>query len=456
MSFQGSSRFSIENGNFTNVEGNLEQYMIREERERTIWDEFTRVPMGKIRIKRSEGDTDCSRFDITKWRWKRVNARRTINVASIQGEDTDLEFLYITYNGSDAFKVGKFLSGCNGIFNSLNVAQLFGYNDGQFALPALIFYDALVPVAHIFEKNGFSPLLYTYFDYLFGVMHTGKTDFGELWIHPSTGMLCTGPFVNYSGTQNFTASGSEANSITSDEYPSLSLQTYSDSNTLISFLTQTLSTENIIKGISCTYKLIWERVSNENTQFILLSLAGTVYSRTSQRAVAQWPVDMKKWHYEPWGISGLPDEVPESWVDMGDGLVRITIMPLDLQRLSDQEFGVGYDLVSSQEWWGSWLSQAHSILSQCGLQEDTLEDCSILDGLWLSLQCEDSTQTSSNIPTDQPVYLFIPPIPCPSDPETTWKSWLQGSKYFWSFDPSGNEKIPEDIRLSLGLPSLTS
>ncbi|EEB89561.1 hypothetical protein MPER_12324, partial [Moniliophthora perniciosa FA553] len=179
MSFKGSSRFTIENGNFTNIEGtrhvnhiqgNLEQYtVIQEERERTIWDEFTRVPMGKVRIKRSEGDTDCSRVHITKGRWKRVtvNARRTINVASIQGEDTDLEFLYITYSGSDAFKAFDQDFEQFSRIRSLNVDQLFGYNDGQFALPALIFYDALVPVSRIWERNGFSSLLYTYFDYLF-------------------------------------------------------------------------------------------------------------------------------------------------------------------------------------------------------------------------------------------------------------------------------------------------
>uniref|UniRef100_A0A0W0F9X3 Uncharacterized protein n=1 Tax=Moniliophthora roreri TaxID=221103 RepID=A0A0W0F9X3_MONRR len=466
MSFQGASRFIIEGGSFTNiardqhnyVQGNLVQYVNGEKGERTIWDEFTRIPLGKIRIKKTLTRTKARRTDFKDRSWRNVDAHRTVNIASIQGEDKDSEFLHITYSGPDASETFHRDFQQFSHVRDVTVAQLFGYNDGQFALPALIFYDALVPVAHIFERNGFSPLLYTYLDYLFGVMHTGTMDFGELWLHPRTGMLCTGPFVDYSGVQSFTASGFKTNSVTSDECPSLSLQTYSDSNTLISFLTHTLSTQDIIKGICCTYKLTWEKVSNKNAQSVLSCLSGTVYSRTHHRIIAQWPGDMEKWHYKPWGVRGLPDEMQESWVNMGDGLVRITVLPLNIQHLQDQEFGVGYDLVSSEEWWDSWLSQAHSILSQCGFQESDLEDCSIMDGLWLSLQYEDkhSTQTSSNASTDKPVYLFILPIPYPSDPETTWNSWLQGLKYFWSFDPSGNKKIPEDIRLSLGLPSFTS
>uniref|UniRef100_A0A0W0G9T4 Uncharacterized protein n=1 Tax=Moniliophthora roreri TaxID=221103 RepID=A0A0W0G9T4_MONRR len=72
---------------------------------------------------------------------------------------------------------------------STKVAQLFGYNDSQFAPPALIFYDALVPVAHIFEQNQFSSLLYIYFEYQFRANHISSTDvdFCELWVQPRTG-----------------------------------------------------------------------------------------------------------------------------------------------------------------------------------------------------------------------------------------------------------------------------
>ncbi|EEB89218.1 hypothetical protein MPER_12709, partial [Moniliophthora perniciosa FA553] len=441
MSFQGSSGFIIENGNFTNVEetrqvnhiqGNL--YMIREEeRERTIWDEFTRVPLGKVRIKRSEGDTECSRYDFKKGRWKRVNAHRTINVASIQGEHPDLEFLYITYSGPDAFKAFDQDLEQFSRTRNLNVAQLFGYNDGQFALPALIFYDALVPAARIWERNGFSSLLLTYFHYLFEETCAvgSNTDLRELWLNPGTGTLCIGPYVGYSSS--------------TFRY----LLTYSDSSILISYLTQTLSAQNIIRGICGSSKWTWEWVANEDVIFALSSLPGTVYSKAHRGIIARWPGDIEKWYYRLWETVGLPDEIQASRVELDDGSVRFTVMPSQIQHLREQAFSIYYDLLPEDEWINfvsSWLSQACCVLNQCGFQEGNLEDYCILAGFRLYFRCEDelSLRISSDVSNSSPVYLFIRPIPRPSD-QAIWNAWLQGQKYFWSFDDAGRGEISQDI-----------
>ncbi|ESK84923.1 hypothetical protein Moror_9263 [Moniliophthora roreri MCA 2997] len=463
MAFHGSSNFTVQDGRFTNVEGNLNlvQYVDRQRRERTIWNEYKRVRTGKIHIKRTVGSTDVrGNYPRGNYRsWRNVNARRTINIASIQGEDKDSEFLCITYSGPDASRAFHWDFEQFSRERNVNVAQLFGYNDGQFSLPALIFYKALVPVAHIFERNHFSSLLQTYFHYLCGAVQIGNNvmDLCELWICPRTGTLCTGPYVQYSST---TSRYSATSLITGNEHPFLPLQTYSNSNMLFSYLTQTLSPQNIIQGIAWSCNSTFEWVTNENAVFLPSCLPGMVYSRIHLGIIAQWPGDMREWYYEQQILVGLPDEMQDSWVHMSDKSIRITVMPSDIQHLQDQVLYIYYDLCPAQEWWDfadSWISQAHSVFSQCGSQ-DSLEDYCILNGFWLGLQCKSDQQTftDGNILTNEPFYLFIQPIPHPSDGETIWNTWVQRPKYLWSFDASGHKEIPEDIQFSLGLPSFTS
>uniref|UniRef100_A0A0W0EYY7 Uncharacterized protein n=1 Tax=Moniliophthora roreri TaxID=221103 RepID=A0A0W0EYY7_MONRR len=332
MSFQRCSRSTILGESFTNfeethhiynVQGNLVQYMNKERQEQTIWDEFMQIPLGKIYLKRELGNTDCSRFDWERRKWQNVNACHTINIARVQGEDKDLEFLCIRYSGEDAFEA--FLQDFEqfSCVRDVNVAQLSGYNSGQFNSPALIFYDALVPIAHILEKNCFSSILRTYFEYLLGVKHTfvGDTDLGELWLHPITGALCTGPYVNYSGIQLLTASGLKADSITSNEHPFLPLQAYSNPNTLITYLNQTLSAQDIVMGICKSDRLTLEWVANKDAQFMLLSLPGKIYRKTHKEIITQWPEDMVRWHYQLWDVEGLPDGMQKSQADMVYGLL---------------------------------------------------------------------------------------------------------------------------------------
>uniref|UniRef100_A0A0W0GA56 Uncharacterized protein n=1 Tax=Moniliophthora roreri TaxID=221103 RepID=A0A0W0GA56_MONRR len=442
MAFHGSSNFTVQDGRFTNVEGNLNlvQYVDRQRRERTIWNEYKRVRTGKIHIKRAVGSTDVRRDNPNYRSWRNVNARRTINIASIQGEDKDSEFLCITYSGSDASRAFHQDFEQFSCERNVNVAQLFGYNDGQFSLPTLIFYKALVPVAHIFERNHFSSLLRTYFHYLYGAVQIGndEMDLCELWICPRTGRLCTGPYVQYSSTtHHYAAWGLATNLITSNEHPFLPLQTYSNSNMLFSYLTQMLSSWNIVQGIVWSCNSTSEWVTNKNPVFFLSCLPGTVYSRIHLGIIAQWPGDMREWYYKQQRLVGLPDEMQDSWVEMSDKSIRITLMPSDIQHLQDQVLYIYYDLCPAQEWWDfadSWISQAHSVFSQCGSQ-DSLEDYCILNGFWLGLQCKSDQQTftDGNILTNEPFYLFIQPIPHPSDGETIWNTWVQRPKYLASF-----------------------
>ncbi|EEB89752.1 hypothetical protein MPER_12119 [Moniliophthora perniciosa FA553] len=114
--FPSPSNLTIEDGNFTavggdqyHVEGTLVQtvqYLGRKKRKRTILDEYTRVPTGKVYIKQTISITDVRRYGDSDHRhWWNVDALRSINIASIHGEDRDSEFVYICYSGQDAFEV---------------------------------------------------------------------------------------------------------------------------------------------------------------------------------------------------------------------------------------------------------------------------------------------------------------------------------------------------------------
>uniref|UniRef100_A0A0W0FPN6 Uncharacterized protein n=1 Tax=Moniliophthora roreri TaxID=221103 RepID=A0A0W0FPN6_MONRR len=471
MAFQGSSRFTIKGGSFTNIAGDQHNHIqgdlvqvINREKNRSIWDEYIWVPTGKIYIKKTICDTDVKRENKKNQSWWNVDARRIINLASIQGEDKDSEFLYISYNGQDAHKAFHKDFEQFSCVRDVKVAQLFGYNDGQFALPALIFYNAPVPVAWIWEYNQFSSLLGAYFQYLFGVIQISKQaiDLRELWIYPRTGTLCIGPYVQYSSTNlKYSASGFRTNLIPIDAHPFLSLHTYSDSSTLFSYLTQRLSAQNIVQGITQFIRSTLECVANEQIAFMLSSLPATIYSRTQHKVIAKWPGNIEEWYYKPVSFGSLPDGMHARCPNINHGSIRIMVMPSHIQQLQSWKFSFYYSLHPMKEWFKfavSWLLQAHSVLSQCKYQENEWEGSSSMYGFMLNLQCTDSCLPwrKSNISTKKPVYLFIQPIPHPLDHKSVWDAWAQGRKYFWSSDYSGCEEMSEDTRLSLGLPSFTS
>uniref|UniRef100_A0A0W0EYV2 Uncharacterized protein n=1 Tax=Moniliophthora roreri TaxID=221103 RepID=A0A0W0EYV2_MONRR len=423
-------------------------------KERMIWDEYTRIPIGKIHIKRSVGNTQVREQDAENRSWRHLVAYRTFNHIRIQDHGNS-DFLYVTYRGQDASEAFHMDFKQFSHVRNLNVAQLLGYND---TLPALIFYD----VARIWERNKFSSLLYIYFEYVFGevCISDREMDLRKLWINPRTGALCTGPFVQYSFDNSITysASGFKTNSASSRKPSLLSLQAYKDSSTLFTYLTQRLPAQDIIQGIDWSRRGTLERVADEEMSFMLSSLPGTIYRGTQHTIVARWVGDMKECYYKPVCKGNSPDEM---WlVCIAHNSVRIKTMQSHISHLHNQEFGIYYALHPREEWCklaDSWLLQAHSVLSQYGLREAEWKEHFIAHGFWLYLQCshEHSSRRSSNTST-KPVYLFTQPIPHPSDGEGVWNTWVKGKKYFWSFHPSGDEEISEDMQLSLGLPSFTS
>uniref|UniRef100_A0A0W0FIC3 Uncharacterized protein n=1 Tax=Moniliophthora roreri TaxID=221103 RepID=A0A0W0FIC3_MONRR len=456
MSIQSSHRLAIEHSHLTNVgrdqhnnnvQGDLIQYFNREERQEwTIWDDYHNVPTCKIRLKRRVGETLVQRLDQKKWR--HLNAYRKISIASISDEDKDSEFLYVLYSGPDAFKAFQQDFEQFSCIKDINYVQLYGYNRGT-TLPALVFHDAPVPFSHIFEQHQFSPLLNIYIEHQVGMPEIASSfvDFRELWINPGTGQVFRGPFVKWSQNLQYFVYGLGSN-LTSNN-PPLSLQTYSDSTAVFNYLIQTLTTYNILQGINWSGRGTSESIANENIASALSSLPGTIYNRAHQEIITRCPRDRKEWYYRLWHQHNMSDAMWESRVHMGNGTVRFTVLPSDIQDLQNQKLWLCYDL--SKEWEKfaeSWLSQAHSVFSQLGICENEWEEYTILGSFWLILECQNGhpLQNNRNIPANKPLYLFILPIPRPIDSETIWSSWVMRSKYFWSFDSYGHKEMAEHLQ----------
>ncbi|ESK90994.1 hypothetical protein Moror_16392 [Moniliophthora roreri MCA 2997] len=462
--FQGSSNFTIHGGQFTNtqtsqyithIHGNLVQVVSQREKEPTIWDDYRRVRAGDIYVLRQIGETKVGRENIEGWR--KVVARRTINLARI--EDREKEFLHVTYEGPDAYEAFRLDFEEFSSVRKSNVVQLFGYNNRR-NLPALIFHDELIPLSRIILVNNQpSPVLWTYFEYQFRIMQMANDylNVGELWIDARTGMLRKGPYLQPlpHGYLNWLIGGFWSISNIEGHFTPVSLQAFNKSSTVLEYLASKLPTHDIIRGISGSRLGIGEQLIDEQIISILSSLPGTIYNRHCKEMTARWTDVRKRWRYGLWQVFQFPYAVGGSGVEMEYSLVRFTVMPTDIREMQVGEFQ--YALYPDDVYGvftQSWLAQAHSIFGQLGIHKDDWEEYSLCRSFKLVLQrTEGKTDTTA---LTFPVYLFIRPIPRPSDSETLWRSWMEGNKYFWSFDDLGNEEISAETRVSLGLPSFTS
>ncbi|ESK87487.1 hypothetical protein Moror_11592 [Moniliophthora roreri MCA 2997] len=464
---QECSDFDIRDNQITVVEGSQYnttydnrtfQIVRRETRELAIWDEFERVRIGNINLIKAVATSDEYEYDGPWWshnRNRRTVARRTISVARIRGEDKEAEFLYVGYSGPEARQAFKRDFDQFSAVKHLNVAQLFGYSDSQYSLPALIFYDALIPLNRVLLANqsnwpGWQNRANCWIDlyFCFQVTVAGidggffGTDPNILWIEPRSGALRRGPYVQ---SNAFTLELLPHAPATTHLNP-LSIQTYSDTNTIFDYLTRIFPIGTIFKQVSdqdYRWGLPWPY------------LVSSLWKRGQQHIIARWM-----------GFTQIPQyvcvkahDVPHSrsyGVVMEDGSVRFRFA--DSTKLEDS-LRLKYELFHGSEQLdteSAWLAQAHSIFSQLGIHEDEREEYSITTGFCLSLwytEAHTYREKNTNIALYKPaLYLFVRPIPRLSDDETAWRSWADNT-YFWSLVPSGHEEMSESTRVSLGLKS---
>ncbi|KAI3614065.1 hypothetical protein WG66_010852 [Moniliophthora roreri] len=426
------------------IQGNLVQHLTHEQ-EWTIWSEYKKITTCQIRLKRRIAETFEVKRDFEEG-WSHLDATRTINIASVHGEDKDSEFLYVVYKGHDAVEVFQRDFEQFATVKDIECLELYGYNRRP-DLPGLVFYDAPVPLACAFEANKFSPLLRTYIEYQFKAapIANNMLDVGEMWIDPRTGAFRRGPYVRYGSPLPQIAYGF-ADTTTVDGIKFLSLDTYKDSSAIFDYLKQNISSHNILRGICLSSTGTLVQVTDErDVAFILSSLPGTIYNKTRLEIAVRWPRDAKEWQYALKYQTGM-ESMWESKVIMGDGSLRLTVTSAGIQHLRKHGFNLYYGVRG--DWIrlaDSWLSQAHSIFNQLRIHKDEWKEYAILGGFKLYLHC-DPPGSADAIPTNEPVYLFIRPIPRPSDQQTIWSSWVKGAKYFWSLDPSGHEETSGNLQ----------
>uniref|UniRef100_A0A0W0FC42 Protein kinase domain-containing protein n=1 Tax=Moniliophthora roreri TaxID=221103 RepID=A0A0W0FC42_MONRR len=449
---QGSSDFKFHDNQITVVEGsqyndNRTFQIVRQEtRELTIWDEFKRVRIGNVNLIKAVVTSDIYGYDGPWWlhnRNRRTVARRTISVARIRGEDKEAEFLYVRYSGPEARQTFKRDFDQFSAVKHLNVAQLFGYSDSQHGLPALIFYDALIPLSRVLLSTRGNKWVELYFRLQAMVAkvdgHFVCMDPNALWIEPRGGALRRGPYVQsdaYPLRQLFDVPS------TSHLDP-LSIQTYRDTNTVIDYLARIFPINMIFKQVGTGVKFRdWRVTAFELWPYIV----GSLWKRNQQPIIARWT-----------GFTQIPQYVcveahdvrfRRCGVVMKDGSVRFQFVDPSCFRYLQLQYRLfhGSEQLDIES---VWFAQAHSIFGQLGVHEDEWDEyCDFR----LTLYPYDYWKGNAGIVLTKPTpYLFVRPIPRPSDNETTWRSWAE-STYFWSLDPSGQEEILESTRVSLELP----
>ncbi|KAI3620766.1 hypothetical protein WG66_011346 [Moniliophthora roreri] len=423
--FQGSSNFTIQGAHFTNVtgaqhnhiQGDLVQCLHTKKSLRTIWDED--IPTGKIYLKRSIGETVVKRA--FRRGCSRLEARCIISVARIHGEDRDLEFLHVGH------------------------LCLISNNSLMSRMSTLLNYLDIIKVS------------------ITGITDC-EVDFGELWIDPKTGALCRGPYMQVSSNRNFWVRGIGAHLIPNDRCSSksfLSLQTYSDEESVLQYLAQTLPAHYIIRGLRWCSKITEREVTDEEAASRLSSLHSVIYKSVSCEAIARWLGDVNSLYLGLLEVDSVPHAIRKSKATFNNGTMRFTFTPWNIHDFRWLWLHYGMCPQGDREiLMDSWLSQAYHVFNQFGIREDEYGEYSVLRGFWVMIVSDEEEhkvpQTNTYVQFNRPLYLFVRPIPRCSDHKAIWNSWAEKSKCFWSFDSSGLKEMSDDTRASLRLPSLKS
>ncbi|ESK83155.1 hypothetical protein Moror_14997 [Moniliophthora roreri MCA 2997] len=159
------------------------------------------------------------------------------------------------------------------------------------------------------------------------------------------------------------------------QLPPLSIQTYSDIGTTFDYLTRTVHPVNIILGITGSSRTFWQELTDEDAGSIFQTLSDTVFHQSSQNIIARVPVEVRdRTYYYLWSADISSDAMTESLDVMEDGSVRFTVMPMDIQCVD--EISLQYFSSSFAELAYPWMTQAHRVFTQLGIDEDEWDEYS--------------------------------------------------------------------------------
>ncbi|ESK88609.1 hypothetical protein Moror_3107 [Moniliophthora roreri MCA 2997] len=441
MSFRYASDMKFYGSTFTNIGGSQYNFYYLHSKPQSIWDNYERIIPGKVLLKRriAEAPIEQDEHESTK-----LQACRIFSVAEITDRGTR-DFLHVGYRGEHAFEAFQRDFHKFGLIKDVNVMQLSGYNEP--ILPALIFHQAPVPAANVFQGSQYSPILYVYFCHQLSGKIGNRVVLSELWIDSSDGSLRPGPRVTMKiGTHWAVSLGKENDRSMTGQHSSLTINAIQDDQIVFNFLFEHLETRTFFKGICLATKAVdqWVSIPIEEALSVLSFDTRTIYKQSTLEAAAQL-LGIKESQPYLYKVMGLPAAVQKSKLITEDGFVRrFTFQPQDINVLGD--FSLRYTLISQETLVAiteTWLSQAHMVFDQLSIQKDGGPEDYSLPGmfrLYLDRKTDD-TVVHREAALNQPIYLFISPI---SD-----------LRAYWTLDGQGEQELSEELRRTLGLPSFT-
>ncbi|KAK7032313.1 hypothetical protein VNI00_013272 [Paramarasmius palmivorus] len=447
--FSNSSNITISGGSFNHVYGDqinnyiIQQMVMQKEKERTEYDEYTRVPTGKVYLVRKVCETT------------EADVKRTVHTARILGEDKDLEFLHLSYSGPGSQRASVFASfsipllilvsqGFKTDFQnsvalrerSAEMAQLFGYNDSR--LPALIFYDALIPLRNILQVNRSSVFLQTYLSLRCDLDNLPRaTRMGEIWMQPHTARLIKGPpgapedynrfyVYNYSRLKHASASWQIPET-------ALPIGQYDDQQLLQYLQISNVSKDTLLSYLATLFEEskteIFQLISDEDALFWLEAFL-SISSVSKRQVIFKCP-------------SSIPDTAWKHSVNynpyklLEDGSFSFEITDALLNWGTEFCYSPGDEPWDVWNFINSWFAQADSY-------DPNWEDYTFISDLRLSLKPVAKLGHAKK-PTTQPCYLIIRPIPkLGNSYRPDLLAWMRGGLHYYSFDADGKSIISDE------------
>ncbi|KAI3609623.1 hypothetical protein WG66_001342 [Moniliophthora roreri] len=444
MSFSNNSDFQIGGGEgetTVNIVGRDQHNQnfygkvihVPAEKKRTKYDEFRYIISGDI-----YGVEEVVTRDIRDlWHFPngpssacQVKARRMIYSAKIHGKG-NANFTVISYGGPDARAAWEkdFVDFSKS--QKPDTIQLFGINQSE--VPALIFYDKLIPVGNGFKEESVWTSMYLHYVR----EHEGCESESQLWIDTKRGRICRGP----DGPRIRNRTG-----LLLDEKARLNVP---------------LTMEMLREDISFRYLLTvgarldrlvlrhaqwWQRSRVPSSDSKMHGLHfDVVYSDTGRMlARIRCPDDL----YCGWE----PNDTLTDTHHM-DGIVRYTFKPgeRDAVVLCVKDTPDSMFLLAR-----SWLAQTLCVFDKLSVPLSEKEEPFLVAAPQITLR--GSLRRDIDYSSETTIYLFVRLIP-----PDTWstasslKSWLLSNQsHFWSFDEEGQTAIPLDACQRMGLPRLLS
>ncbi|KAK7033637.1 hypothetical protein VNI00_012637 [Paramarasmius palmivorus] len=158
-------------------------------------------------------------------------------------------------------------------------------------------------------------------------------------------------------------------------------------------------------------------------------------------------LEMPQWHFLSthsfWPGSQVRHEMDKS---PGSSKFRLIFGPHQgLEGAIVLRFSLTCPYKSRIENRAAFLSQCFRFCEQCA--SDT--NCVFVDYVQVEISAEMSLR-----PLPAPLYLFVYPMQPQTVDGTIYTAWPKENSYFWSFDPTGGCRVPEDDHRFYGLPAL--